>query len=69
MYSPETQSKLALWRQKVADNTITDEEMKEATELLRGERKAAMESSAKRRKAAKASVKSGDDLLDELSKL
>lgn len=69
MYSPELQSKIALFRQKVADNTITTEELREAADLLRQERRAATENAAKRRTKAKAAVKSGDDLLAELEKI
>lgn len=68
MYSPELQSKLQLLRAKVADNTITDDEVKEAAVLLRQERRAAQENSAKRRVRAKEMTKSGEDLLAELER-
>jgi len=66
MYSPELQSKLTLLRQKVADNSITTEELKEAAALLRQERRGAVQNAAKRRATARASVKSADDLIAEL---
>lgn len=66
MYGPETIAKLALFRQKVADKTITDEELIEATALLREDRRAATENAAKRRTTARKQVKSADDLLAEL---
>jgi len=69
MYGPETVSRLNLLRQKTADNTITDEELKEATDLLRAHRRSATENAAKRRVVAKKSVKTADDLLAELANL
>lgn len=67
MYSPELNSKLAIFRQKVADNTITDEELQEGVALLRQERKSAVVNSAKKKSAAaRAPAKSADDLLSEL---
>ena len=65
MFSPELQAKISLWRQKSADGTITDAELREAVTLLRGERKTATVTSAKRKKAA-VEVKSADDMLNEL---
>lgn len=66
MYSPELQSKLSLYRQKVADGTITDDELKEAVALLRQERRTAVENAAKKRATTKKPAKSADDLLAEL---
>lgn len=66
MYSPEFQSKLALFRQKVADGTITDAELTEAVAILRAERKTAVTNSAKRHAAAKKETRSAEDLLAEL---
>ena len=66
MYSPEFQSKLALFRQKVADGTITDQELTEAVSILRAERKTATLNAAKRRQVAKRETRSADDLLAEL---
>ena len=69
MYGPETIAKLALFRQKVADKTITDAELAEATQLLRADRKSATENAAKRRTAARKAVRSADDLIAELENL
>jgi hypothetical protein len=57
---------LALFRQKVADNTITDAELTEAVAILRAERKSAVTNAAKRRAVAKKETRSADDLLAEL---
>lgn len=68
--SPELQSKIALWRQKAVDGTITKEEMQEAILLMRdGRRGAAIaseKSAASRVTKAKAIVPSADDMLKEL---
>lgn len=69
MYSPELQSKIASWRHKVANGTLTKEELTEAIKLLREERLAAAESVSKRRTTAKKEVRSADDLLNELEGL
>lgn len=67
MYSPEMISKIALWRQKVNDRTITEAELGEAIRALRQERVgAAIASDASRRKKAKAAIPSADDMLKEL---
>lgn len=58
-----------MFRQKVADNTISDDELKEAVNLLRADRKTATQNSAKRRATAKKETKSADDLLKELELL
>jgi hypothetical protein len=67
--SPELQSKIAIWRAKAAEGTLTQEEMREAIAALRGDRKAAQnasESSTKRVAKAKAAIPDADSLLDEL---
>lgn len=69
MFSPELQSKFALWRAKCADGSITMAELTEAYRLMREERKSATEAAGKRRARAKAEVKSGEDLLKELEGL
>lgn len=51
MYDPETQQKIAEWRKKVLDNTITREEMQQAIIILRQGRVAA----AEQKKASKSS--------------
>lgn len=68
--SLELQMKLAEWRRKVAEKTITLEEMKEAIVLLRAGRVAALNASdAGKRKAAAKVIPSADALLDELEGL
>ena len=63
--------KIQEWRQKIADNTITIDEMREAIQAIRKERVAAQETSTKS-KAKKADAKAkaqpinSDDLLGEL---
>lgn len=64
MYSPDLQSKIALWRQKAAEGTMTPEDYREAIAALRAGRLAAAHSSAA--KKAKKPAISGDDLLEEL---
>ena len=60
-------SKIALWRSKAADGTITLEEMKDAILALRQDRRAAAVSSATaKRAAAKATIPNAEDLLKEL---
>jgi hypothetical protein len=66
--SPELQAKIAIWRQKAIDGTLTVEEMKEAILALRAGRvSAAHASENSKRKAAKVAIPSADDLLAELS--
>lgn len=65
--SPEVTSKLAHWRQKALDNTLTQDDMKEAIRIMRGDRVGASIASAKSRTSrAKAEIPSADDLLSEL---
>lgn len=65
--TPELQSKIAIWRQKAADNTLTVDEMREAIAALRqGRVSAAVTSENARRKTAKVAIPSADDLLSEL---
>lgn len=68
MYSPEVQSRIAIFSQKVLDGTLTLEDMKEAVRIMRGDRTAALRASAAgstRRAKAKAEIKHADDMLDE----
>jgi hypothetical protein len=58
-------SKIALWRSKAIDNTLTIEEMREAVLLMREGRIAAQASAGKAKKA-KGPTKSADDILGEL---
>jgi hypothetical protein len=63
-------SRIAIWRQKAVEGTLTREEMKEAIAALRGPRaNAAMASEGARRKTARAVIPSADDLLKELGDL
>lgn len=69
--SPEMQIKIAEWRRKSREGTLTQEEMKEAILTLRQDRVGAAATSAGSR-AKKASAKTpinSDDLLAELDKL
>lgn len=65
--SYELQSKIAQWRQKAVEKTLTLEEMKEAIVMLRQGRVAAAQASAtvKRKTAAKV-IPNAENLLDEL---
>jgi hypothetical protein len=68
--TPELQSKIAIWRSKCLDCTITEAEMIEAIAALRqGRVSAAYASEGSRAKKAKAMIPSADDLLDELGNL
>jgi len=63
----DTHLKLAEWRRKSAEGTLTLEEMKEAVALVRaGRMAAAAQSSAAKRKVARVAIPSADDLLDEI---
>lgn len=63
---PELQSKIAVWRAKALDGTISLDEMREAVILLRGGRKAAQEASEASGKKAKKPARAVDDMLSEL---
>jgi len=63
MYSPEFASKIAEWRQKAQEGTMSAEDYREAIAALRAGRLAAATSS---KKSAKKEVQSGDDMLKEL---
>jgi hypothetical protein len=64
---PELQSKIRMWRAKMADGTITLPEMKEAIIALRGGRKAALEASeASKGSKTKRPAKNANDMLAEL---
>lgn len=68
--NPELVAKIAIWRAKAADGTITLDEMREAVAAMREGRLAAANASDQaRRKRAKAAVRSADDLLNELGGL
>jgi len=66
--SPETQSKLAVWRQKAAQGiSLSMEEMKEAIQLLRADRRSAAD--APKASKAKSPARSSADMLGELEGL
>lgn len=73
MYSAELQSRMALWRQKQRDGTLTQDELKEAIAMMRSERMqlATTSGGSRTNKAtkAKAGKPSSDDLLNELEGL
>lgn len=72
MISGETQSKIAAWRLKAAEGTLTLEEMKEGIKLLRGDRfnaSVAAQSAATKRKKAIAEIPAAGDMLAELEGL
>lgn len=65
--NPELQTKMAAWRQKAVDNTLTIEDMREAINMLRAGRKsAAVASESSRRTKARKVVKTADEMLSEL---
>lgn len=73
MISVEMQVKIAEWRQKAKDKTLTTEELREAVQFLRADRAqagvvSAKAKTAKATKAAKANINS-DDLLKGLEDL
>lgn len=69
--TPEMQSKIAEWRRKAADGSITLPEMKEAIIALRAGRTAAAAAAAASGKSSrkKTPARSADDLLSELGGL
>ena len=68
--SPEVIQKIAVWRQKAAAGTLTEDEMREAIKQLRAGREAASAASAvAKRKTATKVIPKADDLLDELEGL
>lgn len=71
MYSPEESLKIQMLRQKVSNNTITKEELKEGMALLARARGvgAATAAASKTRKAAAKGPINSDNMLDELGGL
>ena len=68
--SPETQAKVQLWRQKAREGTLSQEDRREAIQLLRQDRiGAAQVSTASRAKKAPKAPINADDLLSELENL
>jgi hypothetical protein len=64
--NPEVQSKIAIFRQKAADNTLTEDDMREAIKILRAGRMSAATASARSKTTAKAAIPNADDMLAEL---
>jgi hypothetical protein len=71
MMNPELIAKIAQWRAKAAEGTLTREEMAQAIVLLREDRTSSISasSSAASRKKAIAVMPSADDLLAQLGDL
>lgn len=67
---PELQSKIALWRSRSADGTITQDEMKQAIIAIRqGRVSAATAAGESKKRTSKSPSRSADDLLSELGSL
>lgn len=66
--TPELQVKMAVWKAKALNGTLTTEEMREAIVALRSGRISAASTAAKK-PSTKGPAKSADSLLDELEKL
>lgn len=65
--TPELESKIAIWRARAINGTLTQEDMKEAILALRADRiGAAVASAASKRVKAKAEVPDADALLKEM---
>ena len=68
--SIELQQKIAVWRQRAAEGTLTLDDMKEAIIHLRAGRvNAANASAASKRKKAIAEIPAAGDMLDELENM
>lgn len=72
MYSPETQTRLRELRGKIADNTHTPAEMREAVRLMQEDRLAAQSAATPKRKTAKKTAtaepaRTASDILKKLS--
>jgi len=68
--SNEVQSRIAILRRKVEDNTATIEDLKEAVALMReGRVSAAASSTTAKRKQAIKEIPHADDMLGELGAL
>lgn len=68
---PALESKIAEWRRKSADGTITLQEVREAIIAMRGGRVAAQEAAAAsgKKSSSKKPARSADDMLGELGGL
>lgn len=70
MTSLELNAKISVWRQAAIDGTLSQEDLREAIEALRGDRRSAAVASDKSRRAkAVREIPSADDLLAELGEL
>lgn len=68
--NPELQAKIAMWRYKAAQGTLTPEDEKEAIAALRSGRIGAAVSSERARTArAKVAIPDANDLLNEIGDL
>lgn len=68
--SPELQSKIAILRQKALAGDLTSDDVREAIELLRADRRgAAVASATSKAKTAKVAIPSAADMLSELEGL
>ena len=67
--TPEAQAKIAIFRHKAAEGSLTPDEMREAVLLMRENRVAAATTASVARKKAIKAVPSADDLLSELGDL
>jgi hypothetical protein len=64
--TPELASQVELWRMKIADKTITKEEMRQAVIHLRQGRLMAASSSAAAKKKVSKAIPNADDLLADM---
>lgn len=64
--SAELQAKMIQWRSKCNEGTISEAEITEAMEALRGERKAAAVATKSKTAKAKAAIPSANELLGEI---
>lgn len=64
--TPEVQAKISIYRQKALDNTLTEDEMRDAVRILRAGRTSAATAAAKSKASAKAAIPNADDMLAEL---
>ena len=70
MTNPELNAKISVWRQAAIDGTLSQDDLREAIEALRGDRRSAAVASDKSRRAKEVrEIPSADDLLAELGEL
>ena len=70
MTNPELNAKISVWRQAAIDGTLSQDDLREAIEALRGDRRSAAVASDKSRRAkAVREIPSADALLAELGEL